>query len=108
MKKVGLVWRVDPAHWEEYKDIHLNPWPELIEAFQEVGVHNFNAFAFNNLVFGYLEIEEGKDVFEVLDELGKTEIKQKWDKEVTVWVLPEVEEGSGIQFMEMERIFYVP
>ena len=41
MKKVGMTWQVDPKYWEEYKDIHLNPWPELIEAIQAVGIHNF-------------------------------------------------------------------
>ncbi len=28
--------------------------------------------------------------------------------EVTAWVAPEAEEGAGIQFMELERIFYCP
>ena len=32
MKRIGMTWRVAPEHWEEYKQIHLNPWPELITA----------------------------------------------------------------------------
>jgi L-rhamnose mutarotase len=107
MKKVGMTWRVDPAHWDEYKEIHLNPWPELLQVFAEHGVHNFNCFAFGTRIFAYLEIE-GDDVYEVLGKVAQTPVKKKWDEEVTVQVLPEAEDGGGIQFLELERIFYSP
>lgn len=51
-----MICRVDPNHWEEYKVIHLDPWPELIEAIQRVGIHNYNNFAFGTRVFAYMEI----------------------------------------------------
>jgi L-rhamnose mutarotase len=112
MKRVGMTWRVKPAHWEEYKQIHLNPWPELIQAIQEVGIHNYSIFAFPQKdstqgirVFAYLEVE-GDDVYEALNTLAKTGVKKKWDEEVGIWVSPEAEEGSGVQFMELETIFY--
>ena len=107
MKKVGMTWRVDPDKWDGYKAIHLNPWPELLQTFSEYGVHNFNCFAFGTQVFAYLEIE-GDDVYEALGKVAQTEVKKKWDAEVTVDVLPEAENGSGVQFMELERIFYSP
>ncbi len=107
MKRVGMTWRVDPAHWEEYKAIHLNPWPELMEAIQEVGIHNYNIFAFGTRVFAYMEIE-GDDPYAALNVLEQTDIKKKWDEEVTVWVMPQAAEGSDIQFMELEPIFFCP
>lgn len=107
MKKVGMTWQVNPEYWDEYKEIHLNPWPELIEAIQAVGIHNYSIFAFGARVFAYMEID-GDDPYEPLTRLAQTDIKKKWDEEVTVWVLPEAAEGSGIQFMELERIFYCP
>ena len=51
MKRIGMTWRVNPANWEEYKHIHLNPWPELIEAIQAVGIHNYSIYAFGTRVF---------------------------------------------------------
>ncbi len=107
MKRVGMTWRVDPAHWEEYKAIHLNPWLELMEAIQEVGIHNYNIFAFGTRVFAYMEIE-GDDPYAALNVLEQTDIKKKWDEEVTVWVMPQAAEGSDIQFMELEPIFFCP
>ena len=107
MKRVGMTWRVDPLYWEEYRDIHLHPWPELLQAFKEHDVRNFNCFAFGTRVFAYLEIE-GDDVYEVLGRVALTPIKRKWDAEVGVQVLPEAEDGCGIQFLELEHIFYSP
>jgi L-rhamnose mutarotase len=107
MKRVGMTWRVRPEHWEEYKAIHLNPWPELIAAIQEHGIHNYSIYALGNRVFAYLEVD-GDDVYAALGALAQTAIKKRWDAEVTAWVAPEAEEGTGIQFMELERIFYCP
>jgi L-rhamnose mutarotase len=107
MKRVGMTWQVNPAKWEEYKDIHLNPWPELLEAIQAVGIHNYSIYAFGNRVFAYMEID-GDDAYEALNKLAETDIKKKWDDKVMPWLLPEAEEGSGIQFMELESIFYCP
>jgi L-rhamnose mutarotase len=106
MQRVGMTWRVNPEHWEAYKAIHLNPWPELLEAIQDAGIQNYSIFAFGTRVFAYMEVDG--DVATALDILTQTDVKQRWDREVTVWVLPEAEDGTGIQFMELEQIFYRP
>lgn len=105
MKRVSLTWRVDPDHFDEYKEIHQNPWPELIEAIQAVGIHNYSIFAMGTRMFAYLEVD-GNDVYQALGRLGETEVMKKWNDEVGAWVLPEAEEGIGIQFMELEHVFY--
>lgn len=107
MKRVGMTWQVNPADWEAYRSIHLNPWPELMIAIQEAGIHNYSIYALGTRVFAYMEID-GDDPYEALGRLAQTEIKKKWDAEVTVWVAPEAQEGTGLQFMELERIFYCP
>ena len=107
MQRIGMTWQVDPAHWDEYRAIHLTPWPELIEAIQAVGIHNYSIFAFGTRVFAYLEVD-GDDVYAALDRLAQTTVKRRWDAEVTAWVLPEAAEGTGIQFLALEPIFYCP
>lgn len=110
MKKVGMTWEVKPEHWDEYRAIHLNAerdWPELLEAFAEHGVHNFQCFAFDNRIFAYLETEDD-DVYEVLNRVAQTPIKQKWDAKVVPWLQPEAAEGCGVMFLEIERVFYSP
>lgn len=107
MKQIGMTWRVDPEHWEEYKAIHLSPWPELIRAIQECGVHNYSIFALGTRLFAYMEYD-GDDLGAALAALEQTEVKKRWNAEVTVWVEPEAADGAGVQFMELERVFYCP
>lgn len=108
MQRIGMTWRVDPQHWDAYKEIHLNPWPELLEAIQEAGIHNYSIFAFGTRVFAYMEYEGQDDIQDALERLSQTDTKKKWDEEVTVWVLPDAQEGVPIQFLELEPIFYCP
>jgi L-rhamnose mutarotase len=111
MKKIGMTWDVKPEHWEEYRDIHLNAaeeWPELLEAFAQHGVHNFNCFAFGYRIFAYLEIRDEDEVYDVLEKVAQTPIKKKWDVKVMPWLKPKAAEESDVQFLEIERIFYSP
>jgi L-rhamnose mutarotase len=107
MIRVGMTWQVNPEHWDTYKQIHLNPWPGLVAAIQEHVIHNYIIFAFGTRAFAYMEVD-GDDASAALNALAQTDIKRKWDAEVTVWVAPEALEGTGIQFMELERIFFCP
>jgi L-rhamnose mutarotase len=83
MRRVGMTWRVAPEHWEEYRQIHLNPWPELITAIQQAGIHNYNIFAFGTRLFAYMEFD-GDDLDAALAVLSKTDVKQRWDAEATI------------------------
>jgi L-rhamnose mutarotase len=107
MQRLGMTWQVDPTHWEAYRAVHLNPWPELVAALQAAGMHNYSIFAFGTRVFAYLEID-GDDADAALAAVERTDIKKKWNAEVTAWVLPEAADGAGIQFLPLERIFYCP
>jgi L-rhamnose mutarotase len=107
MKQVGMTWQVDPEHWDEYRAIHLNPWPELLQNFAAHGIHNFNCYAFGTRVFATLEIEDD-DVYEALAKAARTEVKRRWDAQVTIHVLPDAGEDTGKQFLQLERIFHSP
>lgn len=106
MKRVGMTWRVHPERLEPYTDIHLNPWPELLEAIQEVGIHNYSIFALGNRMFAYMEVDG--DISEALGKLGETDVYKRWAVEVNPWVMPAAVESGDIQFREIEQIFYCP
>ena len=101
MKRIGMTWRAKPEHLEEYVDIHLNPWPELIEGLQSVGVHNYNIFQFGDRMFAFLEIDSD----ESLAEFQKLPVADRWNEKVLPWVAPEAADGED-QFIVLESIFY--
>ena len=104
MKRVGMTWRVYSEHLEPYTDIHLNPWPELLRAIQDVGIHNYSIFALGTRMFAYMEVDG--DVGAALTKLGETDVYKRWAVEVNPWVMPTAIDGSDIQFLEIEQIFY--
>jgi L-rhamnose mutarotase len=67
----------------------------------------YNIFALGTRRFSYFEFD-GDDLYAAMAGLAQTEVKKKWDAEVTVWVEPEAADGAGVQFMELERVFYCP
>lgn len=99
-----MTWQDDPQQWGPYKEIHLNAWPELIEAMQAAGIHIYNIFAIGIRVFAYLEVGDDNSLANAL----KSAVLDKWNEKVLPWVLPEAKEGSSIQFKELERTFFCP
>ena len=107
MTRIGMTWRVDPDKWDEYKAIHLDPWPELIEALQSVGIHNYCIYAFGLQMFAHMEVDSD-DPAAAMAELQATDVMKRWNEKVLPWVQLEAEDDTGVQFMELEQIFYCP
>ena len=56
MKRVGFILKVREDLIEDYKDIHLNVWPEMKQALKKSGWHNYSLFmSKNGMIFGYFE-----------------------------------------------------
>lgn len=106
MKWVGLMWRFKEKTAEYYKQRHRNAWPELNEVFQKKGFHNSSIWTAGNYAFLYAEIE-GDSFAEAMAEVDATEIKQKWQAEMNPLLEDEAIPGTGVQFMEMEEIWYI-
>lgn len=111
MQRVAMTWLVHPASWQEYRDIHLNPWPEMIEAIQAAGIRNYSIFALPTeqgargiRIFSYMEVDG--DLEEILALLEQTDVVKKWDAQVLPWVQPEAVDGTNVQFLELEQIFF--
>ncbi len=106
MKRVAAIWRYKKGSEDYYKERHRNPWPELVKEFQEKGFHNFSIWAAGGYAFLYTEVENN-NFNEAMAKVDATEIKQRWQVEMNPMLEDEAIPGSGIQFIEMEEIWYV-
>ena len=43
-KKYAWTWNVKEESLEEYVKMHLNPWPEIMEAHSKAGIRNYSIF----------------------------------------------------------------
>lgn len=105
MKRACFLLQVKKNRLEEYKEIHKNVWPEMLNAISESGVKNYSLFLRpDGLLVGYFEADDPRLS---LKRLGETEINAKWQ----ALTGPFFDSGSGD--MEkgslewLEQVFYL-
>jgi L-rhamnose mutarotase len=70
----GLV--VDPRRVDEYDARHAEPWPEMMAAIDEAGIHNYTGFRRRSHVVYYGEYHP--DMQTAFGKIGQTEINRRW------------------------------
>ncbi len=40
MKRCGMVIKIKPDKFEEYKKLHANPWPEILELIRDCNIRS--------------------------------------------------------------------
>ncbi|MCP4935493.1 MAG: L-rhamnose mutarotase [bacterium] len=106
MKRVAFQLKVRADKLEEYKEIHKNVWPEMLDAMRKAGWHNYSLFIREDgSLFGYFEAEESFTAS--LTALGKEEINNKWQ----AFMAPFFEGIGGAHadksLIELEELFHL-
>ena len=57
MQRMGMVIGLKPEKIAEYKDLHANAWPEILDQISVCNIRNYTIFLREpeNLLFGYWE-----------------------------------------------------
>ena len=105
MKRVGFLLKVKPDKIAEYREHHQHVWPEMLEALQRTGWHNYSLFLREDgLLFGYFEAE---DSFQAsLDGMAKEEVNRRWQ----AFMAPYFESLTGRpdeSMIELEEVFHL-
>ncbi len=54
--KYAWTWKVKPEVLDEYVQMHLNPWPEILEGHSRAGIRNYSIFQQGNQFFIVLNV----------------------------------------------------
>lgn len=106
MKRVGFMLKVKPDLIEEYKEIHKQVWPEMLEALRATGWHNYSLFMNENgLLFGYFETPESLHAAQTA--MAETDVNQRWQDAMSAYF--EIPEGAhpDAMFIELEEVFHL-
>ncbi len=68
MERVAWKIKLKKGMKSEYKKRHDNIWPEMTEALNRAGMHNYTIWNIGEDLFGYYEVEDLKACNEVLSE----------------------------------------
>jgi len=85
MKKYLLVVEVKPEHLQDYIDIHIGVWPEMLEAIRSAGYTNELIWIYKNQSIIYLECPDDAEYDELNAKLRETDVCKKWDITVGSW-----------------------
>ena len=105
MQRVGFVLKVRSDRLDEYKKRHEQVWPEMLEALQETGWHNYSLFLREDgLLFGYLETP---DFERALAGMAEKDVNTRWQSEMAPFF--EALEGRRPDegMLQLEEVFHL-
>ena len=106
MKRVGFLLKVKQGKIDENKKDHETVWPEMLEALERNGWHNYSLFMRDDgLIFGYFETPDSFQA--ALDGMADEEINDKWQD----FMAPYFEGLGGAHadesMVELEEVFHL-
>ncbi|MCD8350038.1 MAG: L-rhamnose mutarotase [Planctomycetaceae bacterium] len=74
--KYAWTWKVKPERLDEYVEMHLEPWPEIMREHSAAGIRNYSIFQNGNQFFYVFECDDVPAAFAFID---KSEACQRWN-----------------------------
>jgi L-rhamnose mutarotase len=102
MIKEAFSMRLKPGAFAEYKRLHDEIWPELVEEIERAGVINMTIWQ-NGL--DMLLVSEVRDA-ETWERLRASEVHQRWSE--VIWPLLEPGADGTPLIRQFEEIFHLP
>jgi L-rhamnose mutarotase len=105
-----MVIELKPQHLEEYKQLHANPWPEVLEQLDRSHVRNFSIWLVEaqpdkHLLFAYFEYD-GKDFDADMAAMAKDNGTQRWWKLTDPMQTPISTARPDEHWVMMREVFY--
>lgn len=77
MKRYGMVIKVRTGKLEEYKKLHSDVWPEVLETIKKCNISNYSIYHKDGFLFSYFEYT-GKNFQADMQEMASDPMTQKW------------------------------
>ncbi len=105
MRRVAFQLKVREDKIEEYKRLHEDVWPDMLEALRRHGWHNFSIFMLpDGVLFGYFETPSSFE--DALAGMATEEVNDRWQADVE-----ELFEGMDVhpdqKMVEIAEVFHL-
>lgn len=107
MKRMGMVIGIKPEKIEEYKRLHADTWPEVLETISRANIRNYTIFLREpeNLLFGCWEYH-GDDFEADAAKIAADPKTQEWWTYTDPCQIPMASREEGEQWSMMEEVFH--
>ena len=106
MKRYGFLIGIRPEDIPEYKRLHADVWPEVLEQIRKSHIRNYSIFLREpeNLLFGYYEYH-GEDHAADMARMAEDPKTREWWAVCGPKQLPLESRAEGEWWAEMEPVF---
>lgn len=105
MERAAFIFKIRPGMKEEYKRVHDEIWPDLADAIRDAGIANYSIFfRKDGTLFAYLESD---DFNKSMEQLGKTEVNERWQKYMDRFFVKEDPSILGPEIEIIEEVFHL-
>lgn len=104
-KKYAWTWIIKKDCVEKYVEMHLNPWPELLEEHSNAGIKNYSIFQNGNQFFYCFECEDIESAFK---HLATSKVCQEWNSITSQMVDGSFDFSKENPLDMLKEVFYLP
>ena len=77
MKRYGMILRLKPGAYDEYKRLHAAVWPSVLATIMDCNITNYSIFHHDGLLFAYFEYT-GDDFAVDMKKMAADPETQRW------------------------------
>jgi L-rhamnose mutarotase len=106
MQRFGQVIGVKPEKLEEYKKLHANVWPGVLQMIEACNIRNYSIFVLNNdTLFAYFEYA-GNDFAADMAKMAADPTTQEWWSVCSPMQAAYPNRKEGEWWMTLEEVFH--
>lgn len=105
MKRYGMVLKLRPKKYQEYKRLHAAVWPAVLKMIRKCHIRNYSIYHKNGYLFSYFEYT-GKDFAGDMAKMAADPTTQKWWAVCKPCQQPLLTRAKGEWWANMEQLFH--
>ena len=105
-RRIAAVVRLRAEHEVEYRRLHADVWPSVLDTLRRVGVRNYSIFLRDGLLFSYLEYT-GDDWTAAQAEIAADPETQRWWRLTDPMQEPLTTAAEGEWWAPAEEVFHL-
>jgi L-rhamnose mutarotase len=105
MQRYGSLIKLRPEKLDEYKQLHANAWPEVLEMIRQCHIRNYSIYYKDGFLFSYFEYI-GDDYQAVIRKMAADPTTQAWWKLTDPCQEPLETRQPGEWWARMDEFFH--
>jgi L-rhamnose mutarotase len=105
MQRYGSIIKLKPEKLAEYRQLHANPWPEVLQMIRQCNIRNYSIYYKDGFLFSYFEYH-GQDFAADMQKMAADPRTQAWWKLTDPCQEPLETRRPGEWWAGMEEFFH--